>query len=53
MANPTSMQSFGKDVQDQLVGGIWGTPDDETEKTYNSTAQDEEEDAEDDSVGEN
>ena len=33
MSNQSSMQSFGKDVQDEMVGGIFSTPDEEPE-TY-------------------
>ena len=53
MANPTSMQSFGKDVQEQLVGGVWGTPDDEPETQYDEGPEKDEKDAKDESVGEN
>lgn len=39
MANPTSMQSFGKDVQTEMVGGFWDTPE-EDDNTYNPEPDD-------------
>jgi hypothetical protein len=47
------MQSFGKEVQNQLVGGTWDLAEKEPEEPYDySPEDDEEEDEEDDDVGE-